>query len=142
MLCRQMPMETIREREQLGVQLVGQAHGLRRSHGAARDFDAALCQVAGVPLMAAQATPNGQIQAKQSRRRLMPLRVLIQKRRSRRRKRNNQKPQDQGQEGKVLRVRAVVLLRHRPIPQTSAMRKVTMATAATVIPSLLHATVW
>ena len=135
MLCRQMPMETIREREQLGVQLVGQAHGLRRSHGAARDFDAALCQVAGVP-------PKGQIQAQQSRQRLMPLRVLNMKRRSRRRKRNNQKPQDQGQEVKVLRVRAVVLLRHRPIPQTSAMRKVTMATAATVIPSLLHATVW
>lgn len=46
-------------------------------------------------------------------------------------------PKDQGQEVEVLRVRAMVFLRHRPIPQTGAREATGVA-----VPSLLRTTVW
>ena len=136
--CRRMPKETTRGRRQLEVQLVGRVQGLHKPHGAARDYDAALHQVTG--LAKPSPAPKGQAQAQQSQRQTMPLRVLITMRKPRRKKAmNNQTSRDQGQEVEILRVTAVVTLRHRQTPLTGAMPVSAGYNAGT--PSLLHATV-
>ena len=140
--CRQEgPKETIRQR-QLEVQLVGEVQGLHDSQGAALGFDEALHRAgsqAERKALRPRLPPKGAAHAPQSVRQAASHGVLNQGRRIRRKKmETNQKPRDQRQEVKILRVTVMVPLRHHRIPQAGATRNAMVM----AIPSLLHVTVW